>query len=103
MEDGREWKLFIRGENMPGRVGVKSQKAYNREKEIREPIRQLQEEEDDGVGQVAVWCERRRVTLERKNADELDEENQQGGGGEMSEKAGADEMYKKMEGKLIEE
>ena len=74
MEGGREWYKFLRGENVSDSVGVESLKVNGEvvtEKEgMREAIRQFWEEVG-GVGEVfdvREGC----VTLERKNADELD-------------------------------
>ncbi|XP_063857805.1 uncharacterized protein LOC135099405 isoform X1 [Scylla paramamosain] len=75
MEGGREWYKFMRGENMSGSVGVERLKVEGvviTEKDgIREAIKGFWEEVG-GVGEMFSVREE-CVTLERKNADELDE------------------------------
>ena len=75
MEGGREWYKFLRGENMSSNAGVESLKVNGEvitEKEgMREAIKQFWEEVG-GVGEVFDVRER-CVTLERKDADVLNE------------------------------
>ena len=74
MEGGREWYRFLRGEGMPDSENVESLKVNGAVVTDKEEIRRVKEfwEEIGGVGEVFDVRER-CVTLERKDADVLNE------------------------------
>ena len=75
VEGGREWYRFLRGERMPDSENVESLKVNGALVTEKEDIRRVVKEFWEEIGGVGEVSEVREgcVTLERKNADELNE------------------------------